>query len=157
LELAFTSSPRHSSFVLALAAGAACFSGLCYAACNVVIRHMSARSLSLSTTLMVMSTTGVVSLGLLSLWQIGPSGMWQTALWEWRSMILAGIFNAGAFFALGKALQLIPVTRSNLIATSQVAMSSLAGVALFAEPLTVALIVGLALTLLGLLTIQHRA
>jgi drug/metabolite transporter (DMT)-like permease len=149
-------SPRHSNFVVALAVGAACFSGLCYAACNAVIRRMTGPTLPLSAALMVMSTTGVVSLGLLSLWQLGPVGIAQTSSGEWLSMSLAGIFNAAAFFALGQALQLIPLTRSNLIAATQVALSSLAGVVLFGERLTPMLGVGLALTLLGLVTMQRR-
>jgi drug/metabolite transporter (DMT)-like permease len=148
--------PRYSTFLVALAVGAACFSGLCYAACNAVIRRMTGPTLPLSAALMVMSTTGVVSLGLLSLWQLGPVGIAQTSSGEWLSMSLAGIFNAAAFFALGQALQLIPLTRSNLIAATQVALSSLAGVVLFGERLTPMLGVGLALTLLGLVTMQRR-
>jgi DME family drug/metabolite transporter len=142
--------------LLALAVAVACFSGLCYSACNVMIRRVAGNLLPLSATLMVMSTTGVIALGLLSLWQIGWRGVWGTTPSQWTSMLLAGVFNAAAFFALGQALQAIPVTRSNLINSSQVALSSLAGVVLFDERLTTPMMWGVALTIAGLVLIQRR-
>ena len=147
---------NHGVVYIALAVAAACLAGVAYAACNVVIRRTAGSLLPLSVTLMVLSTSGVVSLGLLSLWRIGAAGMASTAPEQWTSMILAGVFNAVAFFSLGIALQATTVTHTNLVNASQVAMSAIAGIILFGEPVSAAIVVGIALTVLGLALVGRR-
>jgi len=145
-----------ASWLAAVAVAVACFSGLCYASCNVLIRRVAGPETPLSAILMVMAMTGVISLGAISLWRIGWAGMAATTAREWMVMILAGAFNAAAFFSLGLALERTPVTRTNLINASQVALSAAAGVVLFGEEITATIVAGIALTVIGL-TILRRA
>jgi drug/metabolite transporter (DMT)-like permease len=144
------------AWLVALAVTVTCFSGFCYAASNVLIRRVAGAEVPLSATLMVMSTTGVVSLGLLAFWRIGWAGMAATTPHEWTSMLLAGAFNALAFFSLGIALERTPVTRTNLINASQVSMSAVAGMLLFGEQPTLAVVAGITLTVFGLAILRRR-
>ena len=147
--------PHYDSWTVALAVTITCFSGFCYAASSVVIRRVAA-VVPLSATIMVMSTTGVVSLGAIALWRIGWSGIAATTPHDWTTMLLAGAFNAVAFFSLGIALERTPVTRTNLINASQVALSAVAGLVLFDEKPTVAIVAGIVLTMLGLSLLRRR-
>ncbi|MBX9791499.1 MAG: DMT family transporter [Pirellulales bacterium] len=142
-------SPRTVSLGL-LAAGS---SGVAYALSAVVIRS-AARSVSVAATLGVISFTGVVSLGTISVVRVGFANLAATDPVALLLMISAGIINAGAFFALGKSLKHTSVSRSNMLNASQVAMAAIAGVALFDEPADVPLALGVALTLAGLLTFR---
>ncbi len=56
------------------------------------------------------------------------------------------LFNAVAFFALTRAMQLVPVSFVNIVNASQVAMAAVAGVVLFQEPQTAWLYGGIVLT-----------
>ncbi len=143
------------SWTVAMAVITTCFSGFCYAASSIVIRRMS-DVVPLSATIMVMSTTGVISLGAITLWRIGWAGMTATTPHEWTTMLLAGAFNAVAFFSLGIALERMPVTRTNLINASQVALSAVAGIVLFGEKPTAAIVAGIVLTVLGLSLLRRR-
>ena len=105
---------------------------------------------------MVMSTTGFVSLGLITLGRIGWTGIAATSGREWTAMLLAGLFNAVAFFSLGIALERMPVTRTNLINASQVALSACAGMLFFDERLTTTIGIGIALTVLGLAILRRE-
>jgi len=145
-----------NSQLVALALGAAALAGVSYAACNIAIRRLAGNVIPLSATLMVFSTTGVVSLGLLSYWQIGWTGMLNTTAGQWSSMLQAGLYNAIAFFSLGLALQAISVARTNLINASQVAMSVVAGIIIFGEQLSNPVIWGVALTVAGLAIMDRR-
>ena len=66
-------------------------------------------------------------------------------------MIGAGILNAVSFYCLATALQHLNVVYVHIINASQAAMAALAGVLIFAEPLTGYLIFGICLTAVGLL------
>ena len=74
------------------------------------------------------------------------------SLW---AMILAGIFNAVGFYSLGRVLQCLPGIHTNLLTASQVMLCDLGGILLFGEPAGALQIVGIALTLAGLIT-MHR-
>ena len=62
-----------------------------------------------------------------------------------------------AFWALTKALQLSSVLFVNGLNASQTALAALAGVLMFDEPLTRAMVSGVALTALGLLLMRGRS
>jgi drug/metabolite transporter (DMT)-like permease len=72
-------------------------------------------------------------------------------------MLMAGLFNAAAFYALSKSLQMLPVLQYNLLNASQTAFAAVAGVFFFGEPITVALQLGVALTIAGLVLMQSRS
>ncbi len=68
---------------------------------------------------------------------------------------MAGFFNAVAFLALTKSLQLVPVVYVNALNATQATMAAVAGVLLFAERSSPALWFGVALTVVGLLLMQR--
>ncbi|MFG0333906.1 MAG: DMT family transporter, partial [Maioricimonas sp. JB049] len=129
---------------------AACLSGLSYGLCGVVIRRCVTNRMSIAATLLPLSITGVIGLGAASVALLGPRAVLTTAPADLLAMVLAGVFNAVAFFAISAAYKRLSVVNVNLINASQCAMAAAAGVLLFSEPLTFSLGTGTLLTLLGL-------
>jgi drug/metabolite transporter (DMT)-like permease len=135
---------------------AACLAGLAYALLGVAIRVVVTDSTSLWMTTVTVTLTGLITLGLLGSLSPGLSAWRGTSGWEVGLMLAAGVFNALAFLALTKALQLVPVAYVNALNASQAAMGALAGVFFFAEPSSWQLWVGVGLTAIGLLTMRRR-
>ena len=100
--------------------------------------------------LFVISMAGMVSLGPAAVVRLGSAGLAAVTPRDWGVMLAAGTFNAVAFFALTRAMQLVPVSYVNIVNASQVAMAAAAGVALFQEPTTAWLFAGIGLTVVGL-------
>ena len=145
------------SFVLlAGGIGAACLSGVAYALGNVVIRKALAEPMPVATALSIMSLTGVVLLGGLSL-RHGTATVTAIGMENLGAMVLAGVFNAVAFYSLARALQLLSVIQVNLICASQVAMSAACGVLFFEEPAGILQLGGIGLTIAGLVTMSRQA
>ncbi|MBI1314399.1 EamA family transporter [bacterium] len=143
-----------SRFAVVAGVVTACLAGCSWGASGVIVRRYVTGSLSVPTTLVVLSTTGVVVMGAHSLFSPGVERMLATTADQWTSIIAAGVLNAIAFFTVAEALKRMPVTFVNILNTSQNAMCAAAGVLLFAEPLTTPLIVGCSLTMLGLLIVD---
>ncbi|MHC4879597.1 MAG: DMT family transporter [Planctomycetota bacterium] len=143
-----------SASVIALGVITACLAGCSYGSSGVMIRRYVTGNLSVPTTLVVLSTTGVLVMGTHSLFSPGVDRMAATTAAEWTSIIAAGLLNAIAFFAVAEALKRMPVTFVNVLNTSQNAMCAAAGVLLFAEPLTTPLLLGCSLTMIGLLIVD---
>ncbi len=146
--------PRNSPLWLAAAVGTACLAGVAYAVLGVVIRRLVTTEVPIGTTLLVVSGTGILLLGSISFARHGYSQLIRTSPEHLRAMVAAGLFNMVAFFALTKSLQLISVVHSNALNASQAAMAGLAGVLLFGEAVSVSLVVGAALTVVGLVAMQ---
>jgi drug/metabolite transporter (DMT)-like permease len=123
----------------------------------VVIRYGVKGRASLSITLFTVSLAGVVSLGLWSHWRIGWQGMWNTSPDDFGMMMLAGIFNAVAFLALTKALQLANLVYVNALNATQATMAAVAGVLIFHEAPSPELAFGVLLTIAGLLLMKQRS
>jgi drug/metabolite transporter, DME family len=140
----------------ALGVGAAFCCGLAYATLGVVIRYGVSGRARVTTTVVSISFVGVISLGLFSQLRIGLEGMIATPPGDLGVMISAGVFNAVAFIALTKSLQLTSVILVNALNASQAAMALAAGVILFGEPLTTGLVAGVALTAAGLAIMGGR-
>lgn len=141
---------------LALAVSAACVSGVAFAVNGAVIREQVRRSDAVAATMMVVSLTGVVTLGVCSLARLGLPALLDTPRGVLANMALAGTFNAAAFFAFIAGLQRVTTVHANLLNASQTAICSVAAVLLFGEAATVSLAVGVLLTVLGLALIQGR-
>lgn len=133
---------------------AACSAGLAYAVNTTYIRAMALGVMPVATTLMVISTVGVVVHGILTSFRIGWAGVTATTAEQALAMLGAGVFNAIAFFSLGYALQRITVLHVNLLNASQVAMAAMAGVILFGEQPSTAMFVGCVLTAVGMVLVQ---
>ena len=145
-----------SYWLVAAGVLAACLSGVAYALLGVVIRRSVTGRMSVAMSLVMVTTTGVLTLGPLAYARIGWSGMRATPAHDLAIMLLAGVFNAMAFLALTKALQLIPIVYVNALNATQATMAAVAGVVIFHEPLSVALWCGISLTVVGLMSMQQR-
>ena len=147
--------PSLTPFLLVGAAAAACSAGLGYASGNVVMRQAMHQGMTLSATLMIVGITGVVSLGALSYCRSGYQFP-QPARGDLLTILAAGVFNAVAFSALGRSLQLLPVLHVNILNASQVAMAAICGMIIFGEPSGLGQFLGIALTLTGLMLMKGR-
>lgn len=130
---------------------AGCLAGLGYGSVGVIIRQARQQNLSVAATLVYISSSGVIGLTLISLWRVGFDRMIATPPTDYGWMMLASLCNAGAFFSVAAAYGLLPVTRVNLVNTSQAAIGGAAGVLFFQEALTGWLVAGTLITILGLL------
>ncbi len=137
--------------VVVAAIATACLAGVGWGFPGVIVRRSVTGQLSVSMTVFLLSVTGVFGLGLTSLCRKGPRWMIDAAATELPTLLLAGVLNAMAFFALSLSLKHIPIVRVNLLNASQIAMAALAGVAFFGEAMTVWLIAGTVLTATGLI------
>lgn len=145
-----------SIWLVAAGVGAALGSGIAYAMLGVVIRYAVTDRISILMTLVSVTLTGVIVLGAASLARVGWRGMLATSQRDLSIMLLAGFFNAMAFLALTRSLQLIPVIYVNALNATQATMAAITGVLLFAERSSWALWYGVALTVVGLILMQKR-
>lgn len=140
-----------STWIVVLGLAAVITSGIAYAVQGTVMRRSMQRGLSVSKTLLIISSSGLVFLGLWSIERIGFEGIAATSPSHWATMFAAGFFNAVAFFSMGKSLQHVSVLYVQLLNASQVAVSALAGWLLFSEPMTNWIFAGLLMTTVGLM------
>ena len=103
-----------------------------------------------------MSASGTVFLGSAAVVRVGWQGLAATAPADLGVMLLGGACNAVAFYALGLGLAKLPVVYVNVVNGSQAAIAAVAGVVLFAEPLSTELAVGVVLTVLGIGLLDSR-
>ena len=151
-----TPNPLHAELnadfrTTALGVSAACFCGVAYCALSIGIRFATNHGTQRESVLGLVSLTGVVSLGLANLAVNGVEPIMTSTFSDYVAMLLAGIFNYIAFYALVIALREASVYFVNALNASQTAMAALAGVFLFSEPFTVTAGLGIALTMVGLL------
>ncbi len=151
-ESVYQHIPHHSNSMatVALTVFVAGFAGCAYGVGGTVIRGYVRDELSISATLVLMSSTGLVCLSAVAFFRLGFTILWETTLWQYFVIMIAGIMNAIAFFAIGASMKHLTVTRVNLLNASQTAMAAFAGVICFGEELTVWLLSGTALTIGGL-------
>lgn len=142
-----------TTLTLVAAVAAAGLSGVSYGACGVMIRRLT-QDMSLSASLVIFSSVGVVVLIAHAFLLADPAVIIAATREWWLPMLASGSFNAIAFFAVAGALRVIPVTFVNVLNTSQNALCAIAGVLLFREPLTAPLVIGCGLTIVGLLLVD---
>lgn len=150
--------PETAEYSLSVTIGViiALISGLSYGLCGVIIRRVVRGSMPVETTLFLFSMTGVVALGPLSLLQLGMPAMREISASDWTMMAISGVFNAIGFFSITHAYRVLTISRANVINASQNAMCAVGAVMFFAEPLSGLAIVGIGLTIIGLLTLDRR-
>lgn len=141
---------------LLLGVGMAALSGFGYAVLNVLIRYAMTRGASIPATLSIVSLVGLFTLGGISHARIGLTGMAASQPLAVGYMLAAGVFNAIAFAALTRSLQLTSVAYFNALNASQAAFAALAGTFFFGEAFTIALCAGVALTIVGLAMLTRR-
>lgn len=136
---------------------AASVAGVSYAVLGVSIRHCVAGGVPPPSALLVVSTVGVLGVGTISWWRLGWEQLSQTAPDDLQQMVMAGVWNALAFVALTKSLQIAPLYYTNALNASQIAMASIAGVWFFNEVASDSLVLGVGLTAVGLLLIRNNS
>lgn len=129
---------------------AALGSGIGFAFCGVIIRRALRSEMSHTATVVVICTTGVVLCGPIGAALLGVRGIAAIPPEMIGMMLLGGVMNAFAFFAVSAGFQRLSVVKVNLINSSQVALAAIAGVAFFGEALTIWTGTGIVLTLIGL-------
>jgi len=139
--------------LLGVAAG--CLTGVMFATLSTAVRFTATARVPVTTIVFVVTGMGVLSLGSLSVARLGVGTLARTDPGQLAWMLAAGTFNLIAFLAITKGLQLTTVVRANVLNASQVAMGALAGVILFQEPSNAWMILGLCLTIVGILLIGH--
>jgi DME family drug/metabolite transporter len=141
--------------LLGVAAG--CLTGLMFAALSTVVRFTATARVPVTTIVFVVTGMGVLSMGSLSIARLGTSGLIQTDPGQLLWMLASGAFNLVAFLSITKGLQLTTVVRANVLNASQVAMAAVAGVWLFDESGNVWVVLGIALTISGIILIGQPA
>lgn len=149
-----TGDPNAGMVLLAVLVNFA--SGIAYAFLGAMIRRAMQFGMPASSTLFVLSGVGTIFLSTWTLTRIGWSGMLATPSTDMIPMLIAGIFNALAFFAMAKSLQKISVLYVQMLSASQAAMAAAAGWLMFQEPVTTSAILGLVLTAVGLVVAGRR-
>lgn len=144
-----------STSLAAIGVLVACLSGFAYATSHAAIRHYTSPTIPLSVPLAIFSVAGIIVLGAMSYWRLGWEGIAGTTSDQWSRLWAAGLVNAAAYFALGRAIQMLPLVQVNIITASQVALNAVAGIMIFSEPISTALVIGVVLTMIGLV-IQGR-
>ena len=150
-----TESPRLSPLWVILGVGASCLAGAMFAMFSITIRSAVTLNVPVPSILVIITGMGVLSLGALSLWHVGPVAMLETPPNQFAWMLAAGLCNLGAFLAITKGLQLTTVVHANVLNASQVAMGAMAGVILFHESLDALSLLGVALTIVGIILFRQ--
>lgn len=135
--------------------GAACFSGLAYAALNVFNRYCVGKGAPLPLALLTVAVVGILFLGGISYARLGTEGIQMTTSQQYTIMLAAGICNAIAFVALTHSLQLTSVTYVNALNATQATMAAITGIMFFGEPLSPWLATGVTLTIIGLVLLGN--
>ena len=149
-------TPSSTNMVAWFGVTMAIVSGLSYGVNGVVIRKVSRDLLPVESILIIYSSTGVISLTALGLATLGPDRIAQIQFDEWLMMLSAGCFNALAFFSITNALKLMNISKVNVINASQNAMCAVAAVLIFAEPVSMPLILGIGLSIAGLFVLDRK-
>jgi drug/metabolite transporter, DME family len=131
-------------------------SGAAFSLYGVVMRQSLQRGLSQPAAMFISGLVGVLSLGGFSYFRLGMDAILEIPASQWTAMTLAGLFNFVAFVGLTTSYRNLPVVAVNLINTSQVAMAATAGVWLFQEKMTLGLVSGITLTIIGLVVLARK-
>jgi drug/metabolite transporter (DMT)-like permease len=135
--------------------GIAAVAGVLYGALGVVIRRTTHENIPIPATLALVSTMGVIGMGVPALLLLGNEAF-QASTRAYEVMVFAGTLNAVAFFAIAGALRRLSVVQVNLINASQAALCALGGVMVHGERLSLWLVIGTGMTITGLGLMDRR-
>ncbi len=144
-----------TSLILGVLAGG--LAGATFALLSATVRHSMNQNARPMAVAFLIPMMGVVSLGPLVVWRSGFEPFLTTPWQQVCLMLAAGVFNLVGFLSLVYALRHITVAHANIVNASQVAMASLAGVAIFHEPPNVWLAAGCLLTIVGIMRFDRPA
>lgn len=131
-----------------------CVAGFAYSILGATLRWARERGTPTPGVLFVTGLVGLIVLGGICLVQPGWEVVRQTSQRELSLMFCAGVFNALAFAALVCAMHLSGLVYVNALNASQTALAAIAGILFFNEAFSWPLLVGIPLTVIGLLMMK---
>ena len=132
------------AIVLAAAAGTV------FSLLGIAIRYCVTGATSHSAVMVIITATGVLTLGPLSFFDAGAARLMATPWQQYAVMFAAGVSNLVAFIALVRGLQLTTVLHVNMINAGQVATAAVIGVLFFSENCNGWLVLGCCLMIVGI-------
>ena len=156
-SMAASAEAVRGPFWVTAAISAACMAGLVYAALGVAVRKMLIGGTSLALVLFIVPASGVATLGPISFCRLGIAGILATHARDAEILLAAGALNLLAYLAALHGLRLVNVLHANVLSASQVAMAALAGFLFFSEPASLALVMGVLLTVAGMILLDPSA
>jgi drug/metabolite transporter, DME family len=148
-------APRASPALVVAAIGVAAACGVVYALLAIALRYSAGAGTHLSAAVVIITATGVATLGPISFWHAGPAILMATSLKQYSLMYLAGVCNLVAFMSLVRGLQLTTALHINMLSNAgQVSLATLAGLVLFHEPCNAWLVLGVLAMIAGILAIE---
>ena len=142
---------------IAAAIVVAAATGIVFSLLGIAIRHCVTGTTSYSAVVVIITATGVLTLGPLSLVQAGAAKLMATPWQQYALMLAAGVCNLIAFFALVRALHLTTVLHVNMVTAGQVAAAAIIGVLFFREACSGWLLLGVGLMIAGILAFGSPA
>lgn len=147
--------PTEADWGTATGVALAVISGLVYGVTGVFIRKAVRSQMPVAATLFLFSAAGFLMLCPLSLCLLTPQTLATTTPAEWATIAIAGVFNALGFFAITHAMRHLTISRANVINASQNALCAVGAVMIFGESLSIFGLMGIGLTIAGLLTLDR--
>ncbi len=136
---------------IAAAVAMAGVAGIVFSLLGIAIRHCVTGTTSHSAVVVIITATGVLTLGPLSFYSAGAAKLMATPWQQYALMFRAGVCNLVAFLALVRGLQLTTALHVNMINAGQVAIAAVVGVLYFNESCNRWLVLGVALMIAGIL------
>ena len=129
--------------------------GMAFAVLSVGIRKAVTTTTSPAAVVFLISVMGVVAMGPWCAYRLGLKTLAETPPQHLGVMLAAGAMNLLAFLLVTKSLQLITVVHVNVINNGlTMALTILAGIAIFAESWNRDIAIGVALSIVGTLLIS---
>jgi DME family drug/metabolite transporter len=136
---------------VAAAIGVAGLCGIVYALLAIALRYTAGAGTPLSAAVVIITGTGVATLGPISFWHAGPAILMTASLKQYLLMYAAGVSNLVAFMALVRGLQLTTALHINMLSNAgQVSLATIAGLVLFHEPCNAWLVLGVVTMIVGI-------
>nr|BAL53263.1 hypothetical conserved protein [uncultured Planctomycetota bacterium] len=136
-----------SSSIALVAVLMSCVAGFIYGLLTVVIRNVTTGGTSGWFVLVLVTGAATITLGPYTFCFHGVEVIQSCSAEQWLWMIVSGMLNLVAFWALTKGLQRTPVVQANLLTSSQAVMATIAGWIVFGELFNLQVAVGIALAL----------
>lgn len=124
-----------------------CVAGFSYFIFGPITRYTISYGTHETVVLLLASSVGLLGLGFFTHKRIGLDMALATPV---RDLTCIDLFNVVAFWALTRMLRHIGLVYVNALNAGQTTMAAVVGVTTFHEPLTLPLISGVGLTILGL-------
>lgn len=142
---------------VALAIALSAMAGVAFCVMAVVIRRATNGDTSPMFVAFIMPLMGPISFMPMGLAASGWEGLTSCSGMEFALMVAAGAINLVSFVALIHGLRRVPVAHANVLSASQVAMGTVIGMTIFGEPPGPWLVLGVILTIVGMVVIGSAA